>query len=93
MPVENSIDDLLSPGIFSRIMRKTSDAIQSAQLNNKIRKLNRTDKHEYQGWLGGVVHKGPYFFASKDGTLIGAYKTFDDAMKALTLEEMLGGGQ
>jgi hypothetical protein len=74
-------------------MRKPSDAIEAVQINNKIRKLNRTDKHEYQGWLGGVVHKGPYFFASKDGTLIGAYKTFDEAMKALTLGEMLGGGQ
>ena len=55
--------------------------------------VNRRNNEGYHGWLGTVVRKGPYFFASKDGTLIGAYKTLDEAMKALTLGEMLGGGQ
>ena len=73
-------------------MRKSSGTIEAVQIN-EIRKLSRSEKHEYQGWLGSVVHKGQYFFASKDGTLIGAFKTFDEAMKALVLGEMLSGGQ
>ena len=45
--------------------------------------VNRTADEEYQGWLGTVVRKGPCYFASKEGTLIGTYKSFDAAMGAL----------
>jgi hypothetical protein len=45
--------------------------------------VNRTADEEYQGWLGIVIRKGPYFFASKEGKIVGAYKTLDEAMKAL----------
>jgi len=44
------------------------------------------DWYAYQGPLGDVVHKGAYFFASKDGFLIGSYETFDDAIAALIRE-------
>jgi len=44
------------------------------------------DWYAYRGPLGDVVHKGPYFFGSKDGFLIGSYKTFDDAIAALVRE-------
>jgi len=44
------------------------------------------DWYTYRGPLGDVVHKEPYFFASKDGFLIGSYKTFDDAIAALIRE-------
>ena len=80
--------------------------MNTAQIKEEIRKLDRADKSEiykwidqeatsdvlseiekdwyaYQGPLGDVVHKGAYFFASKDGFLIGSYETFDDAIAAL----------
>ena len=83
--------------------------MNTAQIKEEIRKLDRTDKSEiyrwideeatcdilfelekdwyaYQGPLGDVVHKGAYFFASKDGFLIGSYETFDDAIAALIRE-------
>ena len=78
-------------------MRKLSDTIEALKIKDAVRELNRSDqcadRTEYRGPFGDIVCKGPYFFASKDGALIGAYKTFDEAMKALTLGEMLSGGQ
>lgn len=58
-----------------------------ARIKNEIRKLSRTNKNEYQGPLGNVVQKGRYFFASKEGILIGSYKTFDQAIKSLLIEK------
>lgn len=52
-------------------------------MRNSNSSVNRSDDGEYQGCLGIVIHKGPCFFASKDGTLIGTYKSFDAAMEAL----------
>ena len=43
------------------------------------------DWYAYQGPLGDVIHKGPYFFGSKDPS-IGSFKTFDDAIAALIRE-------
>jgi hypothetical protein len=61
--------------------------IVSRGMMNPNTSVDRASDEEYQGWLGIVIRKGPYFFASKDGTLVGAYKRFDEAMKALVLGE------
>jgi hypothetical protein len=46
-----------------------------------------TNKYYYDGALGEVCHRGRYFFAWKDHTiLIGTNETFDEAIAALKRE-------
>jgi hypothetical protein len=45
--------------------------------------------YAYQGQLGQVVHNGWYFFAWKDGCLIGASKALEETMEALAWRERL----
>jgi hypothetical protein len=45
------------------------------------------DCYAYQGPLGQVVHNGLYFYACRDGFLIGTYNTFEEAMASLELKE------
>ena len=40
--------------------------------------------YAYLGPLGEVVRHGASFIASRDGFLIGTYKTFGEAMESLT---------
>jgi len=37
----------------------------------------------FEGPFGDVVHNGRSFFACKEGRLIGAYRTLEDAVEAL----------
>jgi hypothetical protein len=45
--------------------------------------------HAYQGLLGEVMHDGRFFFAWKEGRLIGASQTLDEAMESLIWREKL----
>jgi len=45
--------------------------------------------YAYQGALGEVTHDGRYFFARKDGFLIGTYSTLADALESLAWRERL----
>ena len=65
----------MQPDIFSGKMRNLQNAVEV-----------RTKKDEYQGPLDSIVHRGLYFFASKAGSLIGTYRTFDEAMESLLKE-------
>jgi hypothetical protein len=47
------------------------------------------DQYAYEGPLGQVVHKGRYFFAWRDGFLIGTYHTLEQAMESLVWRERL----
>jgi hypothetical protein len=49
--------------------------------------FDMSDRYRYQGPLGKVVHNGRYFFASKDGLLLGTYNTFEEAMESLVWRE------
>jgi hypothetical protein len=40
----------------------------------------------YQGLLGEVVRFEQYFFAWRDGRLVGKYQTFKEAMRSLARE-------
>jgi len=40
-----------------------------------------THHYSYHGPLGEVSHSGRYYFAWKEGFLIGTYKTFEEAME------------
>jgi hypothetical protein len=51
--------------------------------------LDMSDRHIYRGPLGKIVHDGRYFFASKDGLLLGTYNTFEEAMESLVWRERL----
>jgi hypothetical protein len=39
--------------------------------------------HAFEGPLGDVVHNGRSFFAWKEGRLLGAYSTLEEAIEAL----------
>jgi hypothetical protein len=39
--------------------------------------------HAFEGPLGDVVHNGRSFFAWKEGRLLGAYGTLEEAIEAL----------
>jgi hypothetical protein len=45
--------------------------------------------YSYHGPLGEVSHSGRYYFAWKEGFLIGTYKTFEEAMESLVWRERL----
>jgi hypothetical protein len=47
------------------------------------------NRYSYQGPLGDVCQVGRYFFAWKDGFLIGGYQSADEAMASLVWEERL----
>jgi hypothetical protein len=51
--------------------------------------LATMNPYSYQGPLGHVAHIGRYFLAWKDGFLIGAYQTADEAMASLVWKERL----
>jgi hypothetical protein len=54
-----------------------------------LESLDITDRYRYQGPFGKIVHNGRYFFASKDGLLLGTYNTFEEAMESLVWRERL----
>ena len=39
--------------------------------------------HAFEGPLGDVVHNGRSFFAWREGRLLGAYSTLEEAIEAL----------
>ena len=43
--------------------------------------------HAFQGPLGEVLHNGRFFFAWKEGRLLGAYTTLEEAMESLRMGE------
>jgi hypothetical protein len=43
--------------------------------------------HAFEGPLGDVLHNGRSFFAWREGRLIGAYKTLEEAMESLCAAE------
>ena len=68
-------------------MKKLSDTIEALKIKDAVRELNRSDqcadRTEYRGPFGDIVCKGPYFFASKDGVLVGTYTSFREALLAV----------
>jgi hypothetical protein len=45
--------------------------------------------YSYHGPLGEVSQSGRYYFAWKEGFLIGTYNTFEEAMESLVWRERL----
>jgi hypothetical protein len=63
-------------------MENINSPVESGQTKSKIR-----NRCAYQGPLGEVICNDRYFFAWKDGCLIGASKTLEEAMEALVWKE------
>ena len=53
--------------------------------------INRVtaNQYPYHGPLGGIFRSGRYFFAWKEGFLIGTYRTFDEAGESLVRRHRL----
>jgi hypothetical protein len=58
-------------------------------MNARPNKDNKEVRNWYafQGPLGEVLHNGRFFFAWKEGRLLGAYTTLEEAMESLRTGE------
>jgi hypothetical protein len=65
--------------ILSRRMRKTKDTPDILRIKPEIRTW-----HAFEGPLGDVVHNKRFFFAWKEGCLMGTYNTLEEATASLT---------
>lgn len=63
-------------------MRKRENAVLSGQIKQEVRTW-----YAFEGPLGEVVHNKRFFFAWKEGCLLGTYNTLEDANEALTSGE------
>jgi hypothetical protein len=59
-------------------MRTKSNAINAPQIKDEIRNW-----YAFEEPLGEVVHNTRYFFAWKDGFLVGSYNSLEEAMESL----------
>jgi hypothetical protein len=50
-------------------------------------KLQVSNRYAYQGPLGEIVEGSRYFFAWKDGHLLGTHGTLEEAMESLVWRE------
>jgi hypothetical protein len=69
--------------IFSGSMRKRKNAPNTAQIKDEIRTWYRFERP-----LGEIIHNRRFFFAWKDGCLMGTYNTLEEATDSLTPREM-----
>ena len=69
--------------ILSSSMRKRKNALNAAQIKDEMR-----DWFAFEGPLGEVVYNARYFFAWKEGRLMGTYSTLREATDSLTPREM-----
>ena len=65
-------------------MRNTKTGIDATQVKREIRTW-----YAFEGPLGEVVHNKRFFFAWKDGCLMGTYSTLGEAMGSLEGRERL----
>jgi hypothetical protein len=65
-------------------MRKPKTGIDATQVKREVRTW-----YAFEGPLGEVVHNKRFFFAWKDGCLMGTYTTLGEAMKSLEGRERL----
>jgi hypothetical protein len=67
----------------------TLDSSSEKAVKGKPKRAVGNNQYVYQGPLGQVVDNGWYFFAWKDGFLIGTYNTLEQAMETLVWRERL----
>ena len=67
-----------------RIMKNTKTGIAATQVKREVRTW-----HAFEGPSGEVVHSKRFFFAWKDGCLMGTYSTLEEAMESLEGRERL----
>jgi hypothetical protein len=60
-------------------MRRTRKTINAPQIKDEIRNW-----YAFEGPSGEVVHNAKYFFAWREGVLVGTYKTLEEAMESLS---------
>ncbi len=70
--------------IFSIFMSTLNPVLNASQVKAEIRNW-----YAFEGPLGEVVHNAKYFFAWREGRLIGTFTTLDDAMKSLERRKSL----
>jgi len=69
--------------IFSISMRKRKNPLNAAPIKDEIRSWYR-----FEGPLGEIAHNRRFFFAWKDGCLMGTYNTLEEATESVAPREM-----
>ena len=59
-------------------MRKRNSALIAAQVKDEMRNW-----YAFEGRSGEVIHNARYFFAWKEGHLMGTYSTLKEAMDSI----------
>lgn len=67
---------------FLENMRKRKEVMPSAQIKNEIRTW-----YAFEGPLGTVVNNKQFFFAWKEGCLMGTPNILDEAIESLVAEK------
>ena len=67
-----------------RIMRNTKTGVAATQVKPEVRTW-----HAFEGASEEVVHNKRFFFAWKDGCLMGTYSMLGEAMESLEERERL----
>jgi hypothetical protein len=70
-----------------RVSSVSKRSINRGQHCYNTRERFRTGLHAFEGPLGDILHNGRSFFAWKEGRLIGAYTTLEEAMESLCAAE------
>ena len=82
MPIDKSIGELRPLGTFFSRMRKRKNTLNAAQIKAELRNW-----FAFEGPLGEVVYNVRYFFAWKEGHLMGTYSTLKEATESLAPRE------
>jgi hypothetical protein len=77
--IEKSIGGLGPSDIFSVSMRNPKNALNPAQIKDEMRNW-----YAFEGPFGEVVLNARYFFAWKEGHLLGTYTTLKEAMESIS---------
>ena len=74
--------DIFIVTIVLRRMRKSKNASTLSRIKPEIRTW-----YAFEGALGDVIHNKRFFFAWKEGCLMGTYNTLEEATASLTSKQ------
>jgi hypothetical protein len=77
-PIDKNIGESRGWDILSIIMRKRKSALSAAPIKDETRTW-----YTFERPAGEIVHNTRYFFAWKDGHLVGTFGTLKEAMDSL----------
>ena len=78
----------LSNKVWQKLVHR-AETFSRMRIGLKRKPPGGSKQYAYQGPLGQVVDNGWYFFAWRDGFLVGTYHTLEQALESLAWRERL----